>query len=130
MNPLAATTGVSSTVKRRLDMANDELTTETVQVSTSLTLMRERERDLYATFASINRCITDSAADQFTHETGEGGGDTGTRVSRLNEFIKRMVLEVEDARTSINSDAPSKQWWKNSNKVGAFSSGACVKYRG
>ena len=120
MDSSKATKSDSSTTTHRIEMAYDALTPETIKMASTLTLLLERARDLSATLSRRNRSITASIVTEFTYESGEGEGDIASRVARLTNYCRRMVKEVEIARSRIYADASAKQRWKKSNKVGSF----------
>ena len=85
-------------------------------MASTLTLLRERARDLSDTLSRRNRSITASIVIEFTYESGESEGDFASSVARLTNYCTRMVKEVEIARSGIYADASAKQQWKKSNK--------------
>lgn len=98
----------------------DELTPETIKMASTLNLLRERARDLSATLSRITRSITASIVTEFTYESAEGEGDVASRVARLNNYCRRILKEVEVARSRINADVSAKQRWKKSDRGGGL----------
>ena len=64
----------------RTDVTYDELPVDNIPNATTISLLRERERDLYAQCMRMFRCLNPGVAHQFVFHSKEGTGDSSVRV--------------------------------------------------
>ena len=100
---------------RRFAFTYDELNVGNVTRAKIITLLRERARNLRATYVRLQRCINNSLVGPFTFDREEGDGSWDRRAQNLNEHIHKHVKEIEVLRERTNRDLDEKKRWKRAN---------------
>ena len=103
---------------RKFTFTYDELNVANVTCANTITLLRERARDLRATYVLLERCINDTLVVPFTFDLEEGDGSWDSRAHKLSEYIRKHVNYIETLRGHMNRDKDAKKWWKRANRVG------------
>ena len=103
---------------QRFTFTYDELNVANVTRANTITLLRERARDLRATYVRLQRCVDDSSGVPFTFDLEEGDGSWDTRAHKLNEYIDKHVNDIEALRARLYRDLDAKRGWKRANRGG------------
>ena len=93
---------------RRFTFTYEELNVANVTRANTITLLRERARDLRATYVRLERCINDTPVVPFTFDPEEGDGSWSSRAHKLNEYIHKHVSDIEALRGRMNRDMDAK----------------------
>ena len=94
---------------RRFKFTYEELNVANFTRANTITLLRERARDLRATYIRLERCINDTPVVPFTFDLEEGDGSWGSRALKLNEYIHKHVNDIEALRGRMNRDVDAKK---------------------
>ena len=104
----------------RTEVTYEELSVDNVPNATTLSLLRERERDLYAQCTRLYRCLNPEFKNQFVFESKEGVGDDAVKVRNLNFAIHLLANRVNELRSEVNSNAAAKKAFKRANRSSGF----------
>ena len=97
-------------------MTYDELSAENCTRAITLTLLRERARDLATVCGRMERVVEAKPVEDFVFDNTEGTGDVVSRVRNLNGFIAHHVRKVECLRAVINRKRELKKAWNRTNR--------------
>ena len=100
----------------RTDVSYHELSIENIPSATTVLLLRERKRGLYAPVEAL-KCTTHA---QFVFESKEGNGDNASKVRNINFAVHFLLDLVNKLRSELNKNAAVKSAWKRANMSGGF----------
>ena len=108
--------GQSNAAATRIDIAYEELSIVNVAHASTLSLLRERERDLHALDTRVRRCATESSVTDFLYVTGEGSGDHAERVRNLQDSVALFVHHFTALQNEISTCRIENCPWKMANR--------------
>ena len=112
-NPVEQLNRAEST---RTDVSYHELSFENIRNATTVLLLRERKRGLYAP-AQVLKSTTHA---QFVFESEEGNGDSASKVRNINFAVHFLFDRVNKLRSELNKNAAAKSAWKRAYRSGGF----------
>ena len=113
-----ASARVGAGTSTRINLTYEDLSVTNVSRATSLSLYRERARDIRAVFERMWRCYADNRVTEFIYDSHEGDGDDASRVRHLRAYVDRHVTAIERLRMDIMRCSEAKQRWKRANRSG------------
>ena len=81
-----------------MDLMYEELTAQNCTKATTITLLREKCSDLHAVYVWMERVANGTVPKPLVYNTVEGGGDTASRVKKLNSYVALHVQKIEKLR--------------------------------
>ena len=105
---------------QRFTFTYNEFNVRNVMKVNTITLLRERARDLRANYVRMRRCYMGTLAEPFVFDTREGDGPCEKRAAILNRFIHDHINMIENLRSDINRDLDSKKRWLRANRSGGL----------
>ena len=109
-NGVAVNTGENSNaMANRVNLTSDELCSANVSVASTLSLLRLRERNLYATCHRLFRCLHPEYNSSFAYTSKEGNGTEEIRIRNLNFAIHLLSERVTELTKEYDSNSAAKR---------------------
>ena len=99
-------------------MTYEELLPDNIPHATTLSLYRERARNIRAAYERMWRCFAGNLVTEFMYESREGDGDDASRMKNLRDYVNSHVRVIENLRIRVMRCAEAAKRWKKSNRSG------------
>jgi len=109
---------VATSAAARVHMTYEELSVENIARASTVTLLRERARDLRAVYVRMWRCFAGNKPTEFLYDSTEGDGGETSKMANLNSYIAVHVARVEQLRMELMRNAEAKKRWKKAQRSG------------
>ena len=107
-----------SVKEKRIEMLHDEVNTENVGVSSMLSLLLIRARDLCAEYTRMWRCYAGGDVQPVLCDSPEGDGSELSRTQNMRDYVQCYVLTLKDLRAKLMRNFEAQTRCIKSNKGG------------
>ena len=108
----------SSRASARINVTYEELSLDNIPHATTLSLYRERARNIRAVYERMWRCFAGNRVTEFMYDSQEGDGDDVSRIKNLRDYVNSHVRVIENLRIRVMRCAEAAKRWKRSNRSG------------
>ena len=98
----------------------EELSIENIPNAAPVSLLHERECDLYPKCTRLSNFLNPSTHAQFAFESKVGTGDNAVKVRNHNFSFHLFLDRVNEFRSELNENAAANIRWKRANKSDGF----------
>ena len=102
----------------RINLTYEELSIDSILHTTTLSLYRERAKDIRAIYEQMWRCFAGNRVTVFTYNSHEGDGDDVSRIINLHDCVNYHVRLIENLRIRAMRNAKAAKRWKSLNRSG------------